>query len=97
MQRIDSEKIWYQYFLETPLVTPTTSNPAELPELLKAPGVCVKSLERGRYGMPADFGKLVQYDAEADSVVVRSHATPYDPKCVWLGTVNEYENKFVVD
>lgn len=65
-------------------------------ELLDVPGVCVKTYEKDNHiGFPKHCGVLVSYSE--GKVVVRGHGSVVSPKCVWIGTADEYRKMWEVD
>jgi hypothetical protein len=89
---IVDDKVWYQAWLDTPIVMPRCSSAHEA---MKTPGCAVKSRERvteGDFkGFPKMTGKLVKYtDDLGERCIVRGHGDATSPKFVWYGTLREY-------
>jgi hypothetical protein len=67
--------------------------------LLDAPGVHLKSRELDATGFPAMYGKLASFDESKDQAVVISKPDCLndDLKCIWVGTIAEYQRMWRVD
>ena len=99
MERIDDEAKWQEAFLDTPLGLPENrvdqAHAAGDPNLLlDVPGTCLKSREKDG-PWPKHCGVLVRYSE--NEVVVRGHGSIVSPKCLWVGTADEYRRMWEVD